>query len=143
MWKKNTNKQFWTLGMKNQSYQNMSISKVALHFSYTSIFNEKKMRRIRAIFDIEKWLWKSKLCSFRPKIFLWPLLFHRVIINLWLLSIYRTVQKDAQMYHFCKRILQPSNKFISWPHLHIEVRKVFTRSRTSKEKDDSFKIDHV
>ena len=29
-------------------------------------FNEKKIRKIRLIFDIEKWLWKPELC------FMWP-----------------------------------------------------------------------
>ena len=38
--------------IKNQSYPNMSIVKVGLLFLYSSM--EKKIRRIRPIFDIEK-----------------------------------------------------------------------------------------
>ena len=62
----------WQLGpllltnyIKNQGYQNMTIVKVALLFSYPSI---KKMKRIRSIFDKEKRLWKSEYCCFRPSI---------------------------------------------------------------------------
>ena len=43
----------------------MTIPKVALLFY---ILQWKKMRRIRPIFDIEKLLWKSELCCFRPSI---------------------------------------------------------------------------
>jgi hypothetical protein len=38
--------------IKNHSYQNMSIIKVVLLFSYSSM--KKKIRKIRLIFDIEK-----------------------------------------------------------------------------------------
>ena len=33
---------------------------------------KKKLRRIRSIFDIEKWVWKSEFCCFRPSILKWP-----------------------------------------------------------------------
>ena len=61
-------------------------SKLSIQISNTSwspffiIFNEKNIRRIPPIFDIEKWLWKSDIGLFstfnsktteRPKTFLW------------------------------------------------------------------------
>ena len=48
----------------------MTIIKVALLFFI--FFNEKKLRRIRLIFDMEKWLWKSELCCFWPSILKGP-----------------------------------------------------------------------
>ena len=46
--------------------------------SFFCILQWKKIRKIPSIFDIEKWLWKSDLCCFRPskmteraKNFLW------------------------------------------------------------------------
>ena len=44
----------------------MTITKVALHLLYSSM--KKKLRRIQSIFDIEKWLWMSEFCWFRPSI---------------------------------------------------------------------------
>jgi hypothetical protein len=40
--------------IKNQSYQNITITKVDFHFLYSSM--KKKLRRIRLIFDVEKLL---------------------------------------------------------------------------------------
>ena len=65
--------------IKNQSYQNMSTIKVVLLFLYSSM--KIFFRKIRLIFDIEKWLWKSEFCYIWPSIpnqakclrtFLWP-----------------------------------------------------------------------
>ena len=39
-------------------------------FLYSKV--KKKLRRIWSIFDIEKWLWKSEFCCFRPSILKWP-----------------------------------------------------------------------
>ena len=35
------------------------------------LFNEIKLRKIPLIFDVEKRLWKSELCCFRPSILKW------------------------------------------------------------------------
>ena len=51
-----------------QSYPSMSIIKIGLLFQYPSM---KKIKKIRLIFDIEKWLWMSELCCF------WPLILNR------------------------------------------------------------------
>ena len=58
------------LYIKNQSFQNMTIIKVARHFLYPSM--KKKLRKIWLIFDIEKWPWKSEFCCFQPSILKWP-----------------------------------------------------------------------
>ena len=47
-------------GFRNWFYQKMSITTNVLLNSYSSM--KKKFRKIRSIFDIEKWLWKSELC---------------------------------------------------------------------------------
>ena len=54
----------------DQNYQNMTIIKVALLFLYSLM--KKKLRRIRSISDIDKWLWKSEFCCFRPSILKQP-----------------------------------------------------------------------
>ena len=46
--------------IKNYSYQNMSIIKVVLLFLYSSM--KKKIRKIRLIFDMQKWFWKPEVC---------------------------------------------------------------------------------
>ena len=55
--------------IKYQSYQNMLLIKVGLLFF---IFYIKRFREIRLIFDMEKWLWMSELCCFRPSILKQP-----------------------------------------------------------------------
>ena len=35
------------------------------------LFNEKKIGKIRIIFDIENWLWKSKFCNFWQRLLNW------------------------------------------------------------------------
>ena len=45
----------------------MTITKVALLFLY-SLMKKIKLRKIRLIFDIEKWLWKSEFCCIWPSI---------------------------------------------------------------------------
>ena len=68
----------------------MTIIKVALLSLYSSL--KKKLRRIRSIFDIEKWLWKLELCSFQlsilkrlkcQKYFYWPFCSYFALLS-WL-----------------------------------------------------------
>ena len=76
--------------VKNCSYQNMSIIKVGLPFKYSS--------KTRLIFNIEKWLWKSVFCCFRPLILKRPKgrkYFHCCFrCSLAFLISYRCLQKN-------------------------------------------------
>ena len=49
--------------LKNWFYQKMPITKNVLLNLYSSM--KKKLRKIRMIFDIENWLWKSIFCTLR------------------------------------------------------------------------------
>ena len=48
---------------KNCSCQKMSITEKLLLNWYFSM--KKKIRKIRTIFDVENWLWKSEFCNFQ------------------------------------------------------------------------------
>ena len=52
----------WARFLKTMYFKNQSFQKNLFHFQ-VDLFTEKKIRKIRLIFNAEKWLWKYTFCK--------------------------------------------------------------------------------
>ena len=95
-------------------------------------FNEKKMRKIRIIFDIENWLWKSKIGNyclitwFRAGVDLPENLFYEKVLFFTQLSYHlmcRLLKKSYMLSNIQRLVLLYVSDSLKTTYLYVWVRK--------------------